>query len=114
VSATNIYPDLSGTSAVEDTDGDGMPDIYEDNNGFDKNDASDGAVIAADGYSNLENFLNAVVAGEVTPEGQPTAVEAIQATEPTVNSSVEKIIDGNRLIIKKSNNTYNAAGQITK
>ena len=114
VNATNIYPDLSGTSAVEDTDGDGMPDVYEDNNGFDKNDASDGAVIADNGYSNLEDFLNAVVAGEVTPEGQPTAIEAVQATEPTVNSSVEKIIDGNHLIIKKSNNTYNAAGQITK
>jgi hypothetical protein len=56
-----------------------------------------------------------VVAGEVTPEGQPTAVEAVQASEPTVNSSVEKmIIDGNRLIIKKGNNTYNAVGQITK
>jgi hypothetical protein len=91
-----------------------MPDIYEDNNGFDKNDASDGAVIADSGYSNLENFLNAVVAGEVTPEGQPTAIEAVQATEPTVNSSVEKIIDGNRLIIKKGNNSYNTAGQITK
>jgi pectate lyase len=114
VNATNIYPDLSGTSAVEDTDGDGMPDVYEDNNSFNKDDASDGAAIAANGYSNLENFLNAVVAGEVTPEGQPTAVEVVQGSEPTINSSVEKIIDGNRLLIKKGNKAYNTIGQITK
>ena len=114
VNATNIYPDLSGTSAVEDTDGDGMPDVYEDNNSFNKDDASDGAAIAANGYSNLENFLNAVVAGEVTPEGQPTAVEVVQSSEPTINSSVEKIIDGNRLLIKKGNKAYNTIGQITK
>ena len=114
ITATNIYPKLDGASTIVDTDGDGMPDIYEDNNGFNKNDASDGAVIAADGYSNLENFLNAVVAGEVTPEGQPTAVEVVQGSEPTINSSVEKIIDGNRLLIKKGNKAYNTIGQITK
>lgn len=110
----NIYPDLSGTSAVEDTDGDGMPDIYEDNNGLDKNDASDGAAIAANGYSNLENFLNAVVAGEVTPEGQPTAVEAVQASDIANKDFVEKTIENGRLTIKKGNKAYNAAGQQTK
>ena len=110
----NIYPDLSGTSAVEDTDGDGMPDIYEDNNSLNKNDASDGAAIAANGYSNLENFLNAVVAGEVTPEGQPTAVEAVQASDIANKDFVEKTIENGRLTIKKGNKAYNAAGQQTK
>ncbi len=114
ITATNIYPKLDGTSTVADTDGDGMPDTYEDLNSFNKNDASDGTAIAANGYSNLENFLNAVVAGEVTPEGQPTAVEAVQASEPTVNNSIKKVIDGNRLIIKKGNKAYNTIGQITK
>lgn len=111
---TNIYPDLSGTSDVEDTDGDGMPDKYEDNNGFDKNDAEDGALVASNGYSNLENFLNAVVDGTVNADGTPTAIEAVQGSESMVNNSVEKVIDGNRLVIKKGNKAYNAIGQMAK
>ena len=49
-----------------------MPDVYEDAHGFNKHLAADGAFIAANGYSNLENFLNAVVAGTVTAEGETT------------------------------------------
>lgn len=111
---TNIYPDLSGTSDVEDTDGDGMPDKYEDNNGFDKNNAEDGALVASNGYSNLENFLNAVVDGTVNADGTPTAIEAVQGSESIANNSVEKVIDGNRLVIKKGNKAYNAIGQMAK
>lgn len=48
---------ISGT-ALTDTDGDGMPDDYEDNAGLDKADDTDGPTIAANGYSNVENFLN--------------------------------------------------------
>ena len=72
VSDHNIYPDLSGISTAVDSDGDGMPDVYEDAHGFNKHLAADGAFIAANGYSNLENFLNAVVAGTVTAEGETT------------------------------------------
>ncbi len=40
-----------------DTDHDGMPDAFEDANGLDKNDPSDAAKIANNGYMNLENYI---------------------------------------------------------
>ncbi|MBR1839576.1 MAG: Por secretion system protein [Prevotella sp.] len=110
---TNIYPDLSGTSTVVDTDGDGMPDTYEDNNGLDKNNAEDGALPANNGYSNLENFLNAVVDGTVNADGTPTAVEAVRASQQA-GSDMEKVVSGSQVVIKKNGKTYNAAGQQTK
>jgi hypothetical protein len=53
-------PTVIPGTALTDTDGDGMSDDYEDNMGFDKADDTDGPTIAANGYSNVENFLNRV------------------------------------------------------
>jgi len=62
---TGVYN--NGTAYV-DTDGDGMSDAWEDANGLNKNDASDGPTITASGYSNLELFLNNL-AGDSSPIG---------------------------------------------
>ncbi|KAH7165222.1 fibronectin [Dactylonectria macrodidyma] len=51
----------SGT-APTDTDGDGIPDAWETANGLNPNDKSDGMKIASNGYSNLENYVNSLVA----------------------------------------------------
>ena len=45
-----------------DTDKDGIPDSWETDNGLDPNDVEDGKIIAADGYSNLEHYLNSDIA----------------------------------------------------
>ena len=47
-----------------DTDGDGMPNSWELLNGLNPNDAVDRNGIAANDYTNLENYLNSVVVPE--------------------------------------------------
>ena len=58
----SAWPTLNSTSAPQDTDGDGMPDAYESANGLNPNSATDGSLTAENGYTNLENYLNALVA----------------------------------------------------
>lgn len=55
------WPKLNAGTAKTDTDGDGIPDEWETANGLNPNDASDGAKITADGYSNLEKYINSLV-----------------------------------------------------
>lgn len=57
----SAWPTLNSTAAPVDTDGDGMPDDYETKNGLNPNDATDGAAIAENGYTNVENYLNSLV-----------------------------------------------------
>ena len=57
----SAWPELESEPAPTDTDQDGMPDEWEDANGLDKNNAADGATIGADGYSNLEKYMNSLV-----------------------------------------------------
>ena len=58
----SAWPTLNSTAAPVDTDGDGIPDEWEKSNGLDPSDPSDGKTIGTDGYSNLENYLNSLVA----------------------------------------------------
>lgn len=53
------YPLIENGTAYTDSDHDGMPDVWEDTYGLDKNDPAD-AVLDNDndGYDNLEEFLN--------------------------------------------------------
>jgi hypothetical protein len=53
------YPDVRGGTACTDTDHDGMPNTWEDANGFDRDDPADGPGDAdGDGYTNVEEYLN--------------------------------------------------------
>lgn len=66
------WPDLvTDTSiSVADTDGDGIPDYWEDANGLDKNDAADGNLTDAEGYTNLERYMNSLVADIMAKENE--------------------------------------------
>ena len=85
------FPKLNSLEAPVDSDGDGMPDEWEKANGLNPNDPEDGAATSENGYTNLENYLNSLVAhiveggneGGVLLEGKTefgAAVEAIPAT----------------------------------
>ena len=92
------WPTLNSTAAPVDTDGDGMPDEWEKSNGLDPSDPSDGKTIGTDGYSNLENYLNSLVAditdkqneggellGFVEEEGETPVASSYDLTPETAN-----------------------------
>lgn len=62
IDGTSGWPVLNSTEAPVDTDGDGMPDEWETENGLDPNNPEDGKIMGEDGYTNLENYLNSLVA----------------------------------------------------
>ncbi len=52
------WPTLNSTTPLADSDHDGMPDIWEIRRGLNPADPTDGNGVNANGYTNLENFLN--------------------------------------------------------
>ena len=52
------WPLLKSKKAPRDTDHDGMPDKWEKRHGLNPKDAADGAILSANGYTNLEIYLN--------------------------------------------------------
>ncbi len=52
------WPEYQTAPAPPDTDHDGIPDEWEKAHGLDPRDAADGAGVAADGYTNLEHYIN--------------------------------------------------------
>ncbi len=88
---TNAWPKLTCTTAPVDTDGDGMPDAWETANGLNPNDATDGAKVASNGYTNLENYINSLVA-DITEaqyaDGETTG-EDIATTGPLTPSTID-------------------------
>lgn len=55
------WPVLRGLPAQSDSDKDGMPDAWEIEKGLDPSDSRDGNLIAPDGYTNLEVYLNGII-----------------------------------------------------
>ena len=81
------YPSLASGTAPTDTDGDGIPDSWESSHGLNPNNGMDGAATAANGYTNLENYLNEL-AGDGSPPAPPTDNANPIFMAPTGNDSV--------------------------
>ena len=54
------WPVLNSEPAPKDTDHDGMPDSWEDDNNLDKHNPDDRNTIGTDGYTMLEKYLNTI------------------------------------------------------
>lgn len=64
------WPVLKSEPAPADSDGDGMPDAWEKTHGLNPNDAADGSKVTADGYTNLEVYMNSIVADIVAAQNK--------------------------------------------
>ena len=62
------WPTLNSQPMATDTDGDGMPDTWEDSHGLKKNDGSDGKTVTTGGYTHLEIYLNSLVENITTAQ----------------------------------------------
>lgn len=65
---SRAWPKLRQGKAAKDSDGDGIPDDWEKSNGLNHRDPADGKQITPSGYSNLENYLNSLVATIIEAE----------------------------------------------
>lgn len=89
--AYHNYPSLAlkaGEKYMIDSDCDGMPDAYEDEKGLNKNNAADGAAVAANGYTNLENYLNGIADGTISKAKYETSTVPVK---PGTNQAPETV-----------------------
>ncbi|WP_199621103.1 pectinesterase family protein [Paenibacillus alkalitolerans] len=89
-------------SNVPDDDHDGMPNEWELAHGLNPNDAADRNGVTAEGYTNLEIYLNSIV-------GNGSANPAVAITSPAYNSIVEEGSD-----VTITADTYDSDGHIVK
>ena len=61
-STWSAWPTLETAELPKDTDQDGIPDEWEDANGLDKTKKTDGNIVTESGYTNLELYMNSLVA----------------------------------------------------
>ena len=103
----------SGTKKV-DTDGDGMPDAWETANGTDPNKA-DATVKAANGYLNIENYINSITAEDRQFFlRQPITLALESATTSTVTLAWRDYTyaeDGFAVEVKQADGTWKEAAR---
>ena len=85
--APNVWSLWAGTPRT-DTDNDGIPNAWETSHGLNPNLASDAMVITADGYTNIEHYINGIDAS-YTQEflRAPLALRVDSATQSTISFS---------------------------
>ena len=87
VSDVGGFPELTSETRPDDwdTDGDGMPDYWEEANGLDPNDDSDAQTYTIDTekgwYTNLEVYLNSIVE-DIMKAGNADAIDAVDEYYP--------------------------------
>lgn len=102
------WPELLSAAAPEDTDGDGIPDEWETENGLDPDNADDGKEINTSGYSNLETYIHTITSdeGEFTPvPGALTLISPVGVSDvsitPTFNWNPAMFAAGYQVQVKE-------------
>ncbi len=92
------YPFLGmreGDRYAIDTDGDGLPDNYETKIGLNPAYSSDAAVVAANGYTYLENYMNGIADGSIQKSDYETSDTQVDSTPlPTALTVNYTVNDG--------------------
>lgn len=87
------YPEMASCPAPRDSDHDGMPDDWETAHGFNSADADDAIGDAdGDGYTNLEEYLQALVDEGLTPRPEVRGISIDRPGGPfTVRSEASQL-----------------------
>ena len=118
-SAVGGWPELKSLPAPVDSDGDGMPDAWEDANGLQKNDPSDAQLTTVDGkYPNVEVYLNSLVETITENQLRDAIPTSISPDRKTINP-IEIDYNGNSGLLKinhqqkiKMVQVYSVTGQL--
>jgi hypothetical protein len=92
-STVNAWPTLESGTAPTDADHDGMADAWETANSLNPASAADRAIVAANGYTNLENYLNSIDGtptdnDDDTPPNSIATWTLLTDQTPTVSGSI--------------------------
>lgn len=82
--AEGLGLDHEAGEAKTDTDGDGMPDEWENAHGLNPSDASDRNLLNDEGYTALEVYLNSLM-GEELDDQFTTGLKAVTAESPEIS-----------------------------
>lgn len=100
------WPTLTSNIPPVDTDGDGIPDSWEEEHGLDPNNAEDGKIVAEDGYTNLEHYLNSLVEDITEAQLADGTIEGYDAT-----TAISDVVTAP---VRATNNLYSVSGTLLK
>jgi len=99
--AVGSWPDLNSTEAPTDTDKDGMPDIWEENNALNSNSSDDAQQTTVNSeYPNLETYINSLVSDIINNQNQDAEGEVITGIGTILQSEIQIFGSKNRICIK--------------
>ncbi|ADY51044.1 hypothetical protein Pedsa_0462 [Pseudopedobacter saltans DSM 12145] len=99
------WPVYNSVAAPLDSDGDGIPDTWEDINGLDKNNAIDGNQLNGEGYTMLEVYLNSITASSSTAfelMGFAVTLKAAASTSVDLNWTISNDLAVQTIEVERS------------
>ena len=90
-----------------DTDGDGIPDVWEKANDMDWNDPSDGNYVNRSGYTNLELYLNSLVAHITRKQNDGgTVLEDTGSLNGSVSNAISNVLNDFKPCVYAANGKF--------